>query len=159
MFTPFTVSELTADELNAAFYSLPLGIVASVNFETTVTTSGTTELIARYTNFTALAGRRYRLEFGAVGQGTVDTDAIRVRLRYEATASALTASGTAFLTRDVNGFVRANPHFWTATVTGLTAQAYAIGITLQRTSGTGTFSFNGSATSQQRLEIYDVGPG
>jgi hypothetical protein len=146
---------LTADDLNGL---LPQGVIAVTNDETTATTSGTTELVVIYLNFTARADRRYKLEFGSVGQGTVDTDAFRVRLRYEATAGALTASGTAFLTRDINGFVRAMPGFYTASVTGLTAQAYAIGVTVVRTSGTGTYSFNGSANSQQRLELYDVGP-
>lgn len=146
---------LTADDLNGL---LPQGVHGVASDETTATTSGTTELVVAYLNFTARANRRYKFEFGAVGQGTVDTDAFRVRLRYEATAGALTASGTAFLTRDINGFVRAIPHFWTASVTGLTAQAYAIGLTIVRSSGTGTFSFNGASTSQQRLELYDVGP-
>lgn len=146
---------LTADNLNGL---LPQGVIGVGNDETTATTSGTTELVVAYLNFTARASRRYKFEFGAIGQGTVATDSFRVRLRYEATAGALTASGTAFLTRDINGVTSAIPHFWTASVTGLTAQAYAIGITIVRTGGTGTFSFNGSANSQQRLELYDVGP-
>jgi hypothetical protein len=158
MFTPFTVSQLTADELNAAFLSLPLGLVARNQDEATDTTSGTTELIVAYVNFTALAGRTYKLEYGAVGQGTLETDAFRLRFRYLATNGALTSAGTAFLTRDINGVARALPAFYCQTLTGLTEQDYAIGITIARSSGTGTYSFNGSANSQKVLELYDVGP-
>lgn len=155
-FTEFDAAQiLTADQLNTRF---PQGHVFSVVDEGTDVTSGTTELVVSYGNFTAVAGRRYKLEYGAPGFGTVGGDAFRVRFRYLATAGALTSAGTAFMTRDINGLASTIPTFWTYTVTGLTAQSYAIGITVQRTAGTGTYTFAGSVNSQKLLELYDVGP-
>lgn len=157
-FTEFVAGQtLTADLLNDAFNALPQGFIGGQLDETADTTSGTTELIVAYINFTAEAGRRYKLEYGAIGQGTVAGDAFRFRMRYEATSGALTAAGPAFLTRDQNSHTDARSLFWTNSTTVLTAQDYAIGVTMLRTAGTGTYTFNGSVNSQKRLELYDMG--
>lgn len=139
----------------------PLGFVAeAVDESTNPATSGTTELVVQYVNFTAVAGRRYQVRFtSTMGAGT-SGDAFQSRFRYQATSGALTAAGTAFHWHFVNApTITTQMAFESKTLTGLTGgTTYAIGFTIQRTGGTGVWTFKGAATGDSRvLQVYDVG--
>lgn len=123
-----------------------------------VTTATTEKVMDHFTGWVPEAGRRYELRWMTVGQGSVAGDAFAVRFKYLAGSGALTAAGTEFMRLDINGTALAIPqHFAWAVPTTLTAgQPYAIGVTVARLAGTGTWTANTAGTGR-RLEIHDVG--
>lgn len=151
--------ETELDRIDTIVGVAPRGWVAGLVATSGATTSGSTELVVDYLNFIAIEGR-YELRWSARLQGTNGSDAFRVRYRWEATAAALSTGGTQWHVADINGLTSAHNEVYTKTLAGgvLTpGTQYAIGVTLQRASGTGTLTANGSATTERILDLYHVG--
>lgn len=126
-----------------------------VNDNTRVVNSAgftTTETVTDSLTFTAIAGVRYKLTFTGWAQSTIANDLVQVRFRYQAGA-VLTAAGTQFASQQPNCDIanRGTEVVMIKPVTGIAAGQTTIGVTMVRSSGTGTISSAGSAVQESYL--------
>ncbi|GAA0638305.1 hypothetical protein GCM10010174_70200 [Kutzneria viridogrisea] len=116
------------------------------------------ETVTDSITFTAIAGRRYKLtaNFGCFSSAAGDQ--IQYQMRWQA-GSSLTTSGTLFQSqRDgVKATSTRESICMVGEVTGITAGTATIGLSLLRSSGTGTITRDGSAAEVATLILEDVG--
>lgn len=138
--------------------AIPRGRINSNKNTTQVVTSGATESITDSMSFTAVTGRRYRLTF-ACGWFATSGDQYYVTFRYRSGNATLLTTSTQFHRRMLG--VAANNNrtalAMVADINGLTAGTTAIGVTVVRATGAGTFTRDGSADQESLLLLDDVG--
>lgn len=137
---------------------LPRGLVATTTFTTDSATWTTSEVITRTVTFTAVAGRKYKLELDS-GWNCTGLSSQEFRFRW-ATGASLTTAGTLFFSR------RARVHtsgafdhiqLSNAGVSGITAGQITIGVGALSLDGGITGKFWGASTNESILSVYDVG--
>lgn len=103
-----------------------------------VTSTGTTEKVACFVTFSAVAGRRYRAEWEGDLSSTGTTVGCVTNLRYKATASSTDVTGTQIDTRDAvtNGSSNAQCNM-RAPFVAPTTDTYTVVATIKAASGTG----------------------
>lgn len=133
------------------------GLVVGQTFTGAQTTSSTVEKIMDHlTGWVPDVTRRYELRWMLAGQGSVASDVFAVRFRYLIGTGPLTAAGTQFMRLDIHGLGLTVPHQYVWPIPALAAGTYAIGASVARQSGTGTWDASVLGTGR-RLEIHDVG--
>lgn len=155
--TGATVNGTTDIQANGE--SLPRGYIGSATHSVGYDTgASSTEILGPTITFTAVAGRRYKITYAGGYVGNNAGDAMKVRCRYLAGAS-LTTSGTVVHTKThvitFNSAVM--PYAFTAIVSGISAGQTTIGLTVQRSSGSGAVNLYADATSDGLLVLEDIG--
>lgn len=103
-----------------------------------VSSTGTTEKVACFVTFSAVAGRRYRAEWEGDLNSSGTTVGCVTNLRYKATASSTDITGTAIDTRDAVTNGSSNTQCtMRASFVAPTTDTYTVVATIRASSGTG----------------------
>jgi hypothetical protein len=103
-----------------------------------VTSTGTTEKVACFVTFTAVAGRRYRAEWEGDLSSSGTTVACVTRMRYKATASSTDVTGTLIDQRDSVTATASNAQCnMKGSFLAPTSDTYTVVATINAASGTG----------------------
>lgn len=136
-------------------WNMPYGWLASVTQAAgVVSTSGTTEItITNTASFNSIANRRYLFTVSTSCYDTVATGSqFTIRLRN----GSLT--GTSLMAQTISGSLNNyTPLAFSFVTTLSTAASNGLFLTMQRSSGTGTFNSNASA-SPALITMSDIGP-
>lgn len=121
------------------------------------TSASTTEVVIDSMTWTAVANEKVLLHFDAAYQGSIVGDILELRMRYKAGAS-VDATGTSFGILRVRVEVANSPVpvDMARVATGIAAGQTTIGVLMNRASGTGTITVNGSATSETAMNLLRV---
>ena len=109
----------------------------------------TTETVLDFVTFTAVTGAFYKLTWNGNARSSIANDVALVRFRYQAGA-ALTTAGTQFYITQISfptALANNGPSFnFCKVISGIAAGQTSIGVTIIRSSGSGTISSLGSGT-------------
>jgi hypothetical protein len=136
-------------------WNAPWGWMASANQSaSTVTTSGTTEAtITSTASFSSIANRRYLITGSTSGYDTVGSSS---QFTFRIRNGSLT--GTILASQVVSTLLNAyTPLAFSFVTTLSTASSNGLFLTVQRTSGAGTYNANGVA-SPALITMTDIGP-
>lgn len=133
----------------SAWVNIAKGYVTDLTRVVTSASVTTTETVIDFVTFTAVTGAFYKLSWYGNARSSVANDVALVRFRYQA-GPTLTTAGTQFYITQISfpTVIASNgPSFaFAKVISGIAAGQTSIGVSIVRSSGSGTITSIGSGT-------------